>query len=534
MVAVALPNAELERILALKSVRDPTSRALFLAAVRDLGRDGVEFSLRRLQDLMRAEEHFQALLAYDQIEFLRQPAPVAEGEREFALNVQRISLEAANGFQRFLRNRNAWATDRGALDVMFRVTGLALNAIHGFVKWGHFLNEAGRITPWKQLHALYGLADSDGYAQVPFVLHAARPAFKPSVQALYLRTLILDVLSTGGLTKAQIEIADGWFASWCGDYSLDGEYSSRHHLFFVDLASDSGLHIIRRDSHGDTLRYLRMDGLKAQIEEVQAGLRQGRLYAGHGAGAVFPVEEHAALLATIEKLHQSLAAGAENRIEERTAYDDREVDVTVGYSRVLKKVAEGGSSPAPVLATGSDEAPELAPPALTLDAAPESGEAGTPAQPAHDPEVERWRVHDLSSKGYGLVVDRAVADTVMLNGLVALRNHQTGGWIVAHVVRKLANRLRGEMLIGIEVLGFKAVAVQLTPQKSGFATPALFLPGEDTSGRMDSIIVRAGEFTSDSRYTLSVGGTGYGIRLNRIIKKGADWIKVRFEVETKA
>src|SRR5258706_4685150 len=287
---MATSDVDVERALAAKSVRDADARTLFLATIRDLGKDAGDFTLERLQDLMRVEEHFQALILYDQIEFLRQPAAISEVDRDFAQNIQRICLEAANGFQRFLRNRNTWATTREALDTMFRVTGLALNAIHSFVKWGYFLNEPGRAAPWKQLHALYMLSEADGYAQVPFVLHPAQPSFKPSVQSLYLRTLILDILNTGNLSKIQIEIADGWFSSWCNDYSLDAEYSTRNHLFFVDLGSDSGMHLMRKDSHGDSIRYIRADGLKAQIEEVQLGLRHGRLYAGYGAGAVFPVE----------------------------------------------------------------------------------------------------------------------------------------------------------------------------------------------------------------------------------------------------
>ena len=43
-----------------------------------------------------------------------------------------------------------------------------------------------------------------------------------------------------------LEIADGWFASWCNDYGLDTEYSTRHHLFYVDMASDSGMHLMRK------------------------------------------------------------------------------------------------------------------------------------------------------------------------------------------------------------------------------------------------------------------------------------------------
>ena len=528
--------ADADRVLALKTVREATSRGLFLSSIRELGKDGAEFTLDRLQELMRIEEHFQALLLYDQIDFLRQPAAVSESDRDFALNIQRICLEAANGFQRFLRNRNTWATTREALDTMFRVTGLALNAIHSFVKWGYFLNEPGRAAPWKQLHALYALSEADGYAQVPFVLHESQTSFKPSVQSLYLRTLILDILNIGNLSKIQIEVADGWFSSWCNDYSLDAEYSTRNHLFFVDLASDSGMHLMRKDSHGDSMRYVRADGLKAQIEEVQLGLRHGRLYAGYGAGAVFPVEEHVALLAIIEKLYHSILAGSENRIEERTHFEDREVDVVIGIDRVMRKMREAPSTATAPRAAASpldvSETIELSPTGLSLvaNAAAPTTENEVPA----DPDIERWRVFDLSSKGYGLLVDRAAAELILLNGIIALRNHETGGWIVGLVVRKLANRVRGEILVGIEVLAYRPIPVDLAPASGGAAVQAIYMPGLDTNGKLDSILVRVGDFRSDQTLAISAEGVQYRVRLNRIIRKGADWLKARFEIESKA
>jgi len=527
---------DVERVVALKTVGDAHSRAEFLAAIREYGKDGVEFTNERLQYLMAIEEHFQSLLLYDQIEFLRSPPPITEPEREFALSVQRICLEAANGFQRFLRNRNAWATTPESLDDMYRVTGLALHSIHSFVKWGYFLNESARAAPWKQVHALYLLADSDGYAQIPFVLHPTRPSFKPSVQSLYLRTLILDLLNTGSLSKIQVEIADGWFSSWCNDYTLETEYSSRRHLFYVDVASDSGMHIVRRDSLGESMRYLRADGLKAQIEEVQAGLRHGRLFAGYGAGAVFPVEQHVALLATIEKLYQSILAGSENRIEERTHFEDREVDVVVGVDRVMGKIRAGhvklGQTAAAAQPASVAETFEITPSGLSMVAAEPAAPQAADAQAA-DPEIERWRVQDLSSNGYGLLVDRAASDSVMLNGVIALLNHESGGWILGSVVRKQANRMRGEMLVGVEVLSYQPIAVELTSAKGAAPIEAIYMPGIDTNGKHDAILVRSGEFTSDSGYAVRAGGATYQVRMNRIIKKGADWIKARFEIEAK-
>ncbi len=527
--------ADTQRVLALKTVREATSRGLFLSSIRDLGKDGADFTLERLHQLMRIEEHFQALLLYDQIDFLRQPAAVSESDRDFALNIQRICLESANGFQRFLRNRNAWAVTREALDTMFRVTGLALNAIHSFVKWGYFLNEPGRATPWKQVHALYALSEADGYSQVPFVLHSAQPSFKPSVQSLYLRTLLLDILNTGNLSKIQMEIADGWFSSWCNDYALDAEYSTRNHLFFVDLASDSGMHLMRKDSHGDSMRYVRTDGLKAQIEEVQLGLRHGRLYAGYGAGAVFQVEEHVALLAIIEKLYHSILAGSENRIEERTHFEDREVDVVLGIDRVLRKVREAPSRATTARAIevpALTETVEITPSGMSL--MPTATSAAAPEEGPADPDIERWRVYDLSSKGYGLLVDRAAAELILLNCIIALRNHDTGGWIVGLVVRKLANRVRGEILVGIEVLAYRPIPVDLAPAFAGGVTvQALYLPGFDTNGKLDSVIVRVADFRSDQSLAINAGAVQYRVRLNRIIRRGADWIKARFEIESK-
>jgi hypothetical protein len=521
---------DVERVLEQKSVREATSRALFLAAIRELGKEGGPFTLERLAQFMRIEEHFQALLLYDQLEFLRQPFAVIESERDFALNIQRICLEAANGFQRYLRTRNQWAETKDAVDTMFRVTGLAIHAIHSYVKWGYFLAEPGRTTPWKQLHALYALSEADGYSQVPFVLHPAQPSFKPSVQSLYLRTLILDLLNTGNLSKIQIEIADGWFSSWCGDYSLDAEFSSRQHLFYVELGSEAGMHLMRKDSHGDAMRYVRADGLKAQIEEVQAGLRHGRLYAGYGAGAVFPVEEHVALLAIIEKLYHSILAGSENRIEERTHYEDREVDVVSGIDLVMQKLREGPVVPEQPAAAprGASDTIELSPAGVSLV----SEAPGAAATVAEEPGFTRLRVLDLSSKGFGLLVDRLTSESILLNGLIGLRNHENGGLIVGQVVRKLPNRVRGEMLLGVEVLAYRPVRVAL--QCDGQALEAIYLPGTDANGKQDALLVRVADFAPDKVYALPAGGAEYRMRLNRVIRKGADWIKVRFEVVARA
>jgi hypothetical protein len=90
------------------------------------------------------------------------------------------------------------------------------------------------------------------------------------------------------------------------------------------------------------------------------------------------------------------------------------------------------------------------------------------------------------------------------------------------------------MLVGVEVLSYRPIAVELTPASGGEPLPALFAPGIDTNGKADAMIVRASDFGRGNAFVLKAGGARYRIRLNRIIKKGADWVKARFEIESKA
>ena len=521
---------EVESVLALKSSRPPEALQRFHAAIREAGRDEPPFTLERLRSLMALGEHFQALLLYDQVDFLR-ATTTSESDREYALGVQRVHLESANGYQRFLRARADWMGASVGSEEGARVIGLALDAIHGLMKWGLFVGEPTRGAPWRQLHALYGIAEADGCARAPFVLHASQPAFQPTAQSLYLRTLVLDLLNAGNLSRVQTEIADGWFSSWCQDYALESEFVPGKHHFYVDFDVAAGMRVLRSEPQGGAVRFVRAEAIKGQIEEVQAALRHGKLFAGYGAGALFPVEEHVALLATLEKLHQSVLSGNEARVEERTHFEDREVDVACGAERVMRKVREGatGARSASAVSTGSAQTFELSPSGLSLAAAAPDAPALVP----EDPELVRWRVHDLSSRGYGLIVEHQAAEAIAVGELIALLNQETGGWILGSVVRKRPSRVRGEVLAGVEVLSYRPIAVELLPGGGSEALAALYLPGAESTGKHDSLVVPAAHFESRRPLSIRTPDAEYRVRLNRIIRKGGGWINARFEIESK-
>jgi len=209
--------------------------------------------------------------------------------------------------------------------------------------------------------------------------------------------------------------------------------------------------------------------------------------------------------------------------------------VVLGMERVMRKMRE--ATAAPVASSGAAPASsvadtiELSPSGMSL-VAPQSPEA--PAEAPADPDLERWSVHDLSSKGFGLLVEGAASEQVLLNGILALRNHESGGWILATVVRKLANRVNGATLVGVEVLSYRPIAIELAAAGGPVSTPAIYLPSSEPNGKLDSIVVRVGEFRSDQGLVIKVGTRQFRVRLNRIIRKGADWIRARFEIEAKS
>jgi hypothetical protein len=281
------------------------------------------------------------------------------------------------------------------------------------------------------------------------------------------------------------------------------------------------------------VRYLQADSMKARVAQMQATLRDGHLYAASGAGASFPVEEHVAVLALVEKLHRSILAASGNRIEERTHFQDREADVVVGTDRLMRRahgLQDGADGAAPPQAQeAATQMIEFTSAGLSLiEQQIDGGEAPAPV----DPDVERWKVFDMSTRGFGLLVDRTTADAVPLNGIIGLRNHETGGWIVGTVVRKLPKP--GETLVGVEILAYRPIAVTLVPEGGGDAVLGLYLAGSDTSGRLDAIVIRSSDFRPDLVHATKAGGAEYRLRANRIVRKGSDWIKARFEIDSKA
>jgi hypothetical protein len=85
----------------------------------------------------------------------------------------------------------------------------------------------------------------------------------------------------------------------------------------------------------------------------------------------------------------------------------------------------------------------------------------------------------------------------------------------------------------VEVLSFRPIAVDLA-REGGAAAHALYLPGFDTNGKQDALLVQPADFGTEGAHGIRTGGAVFRVRMNRIIRKGPDWVSARFELVSKA
>ena len=517
-----MANMARNPIADVHSLSDVKDCVTILSSLSVLGNRQGPFTIEKLQQLIGAESHFRALLKREQRVYFGAAADASARTPTGALakHIQLIHSHFASAFQRYVMCHDSWSGAGEHIDLLYRATALAVANFGALVKWSYFLHETMKSTSWSELHALYYLAEQEGYHQKALKLYEPDDGYHPSIQTLYLRALVLDIINPGSLSAAQIEIAEGWLSEWCSDYSLDTQYSPRSHWIYVDLAEHSGFHIFTPGLQPETIRYLRADSLRTQIEDVKNELRNGRRYSGRGSEYDFPVEEHVALLSTIERLYQAILAKSGNRIEERTPGQNLEVEVVTGLAAIMEALGRDGA--ASQSGAGSSLGLEQ-----TRSSAAKKNEDSPPGV---------WKVHDFSSTGFGLLIDRDAGAHAALHNLIAMRQPGAAHWALGAIVRKLTNRAQGQTLIGVEILSYRPLAVTLKrvdKTDNAAATRALYVMGRDGDGKRDFLVLRLADFTSRNIFEIPIQAIHYRVRLNRALKKGPDWIALRFEVDNK-
>ena len=527
------------------SLRNRDQRVKLISAMRAFADAPAPISADAVHKLVIFENSIYPVIQADKRWFFKDAGAVEA--TQFARDLHVMHSVAAKTLESLVERRGEWS--KGDTDPLLqRIVAFALYHHGAAVKWCFFRHEPVKPTVWPDLHALYKFADAQGFgfATTPVALFADESQYKITPLSLYLRALMLEVLNTGSLSMPQIEIADGWLAEWTPDYALDETYSQRSHALFVDLDLMAGMQLVTGNTAKPSYRYVRVEGLKDQVEAVRTQLRTGNPYHGRGNSSEFPMEEHVALLSTIERLYTTLLQASASRIEERKTVANLMADVRLGFEdarqAVLGEAAEISRETAKATATNTGAVPgqmHFGDLELSLEM-PAMHDVNPPSESAAaDARWTRWKIHDMSSKGVGLMVDRVTGERISVGQLLVVKPDGFAYYVIGVIVRKLTQRTVGETLLGVELLSYRPLPVTLqryahardaTPDASHAPVSALYLPGRDPEGKTDILVLPSGDFGLKNVFSLPTKDVNFRVRINRVLRKGADWVGLRFEV----
>jgi hypothetical protein len=527
------------------SIQDRKKRAAAMIALKSFPDRQGPLTPARVADLVSFENNLHVIIQSDKRWFF------ANSERtdaiQFARDMHVLHNFGAATTEQIIARRSEWLSTDLSGDspvendqLLQRVVALALHHYASSIKWSFFRHETVKPQIWPLLHAQFSFAESNGFATTLTHLFDAESHFKTSVQALYLRALLLDVLNTGSLSMPQIEIADGWLAEWTLVYQLDPTYSPAAHSLFVDLDASMGIQLVTGNTAWPSYRYLKMERLRDQAEVVRSELRVGRPYHGHTSSSEFPVREHVALLTNVERVYKSLLDKSVSHIEERQLVANMSADVRIGFDAVRSAIF-GDADDTKSSNESASGVPTMKFADLELSLSPAKKTRDDAANPSADNTAlaTRWKIHDMSSKGVGLLVERGIGEAVSVGQLLAIKPFGEVHWMLGVLVRKLTQRTVGETLLGVEILCLRPLPITLRqfaqladskPDSSLQPTHALYLPGLEQHGRADVIVMPDRDVGLKSIFGLSAAASKYRLRINRVLRKETGWMGVRFEV----
>ena len=431
--------------------------------------------------------------------------------------------------------------DRAASDeslhavVKVRYFACALLAGGNECKWRLI---AGLRTAPSQTHVHHlqlGRAQADNTADTVLSISIEGSPRETSVEALYMRALLLERLASGNLNAQQIEILDEWLLAWMHSLIVSRKRPEDENALVADLTGSQGFMLSLRDEPETDPRgkvYLPLGPVMRQLDHAIERFHQGLIFPGFGLGMHFRIEEHAGVIEYLSREFALLMARREFKQPRKPAEGAHDVAVFVGMNDIVTRAVQ------------ASDASQLR---IADPLAQAHGGAGQFS--ALDPAMRILQVSDISETGFGLIAGADHRDALTVGDLVAVRLTAQSPAAICVVTRKVALSQGRSSLIGLRILTRHARPVSLeyvrededdTAGSSASRPPAsaIFVPGEDTCGRGDSLIVSETVYRSQgsqqngrpSAFRVRFGASLFRVVLGRVKKQGRGWKMAAFDV----
>ncbi len=384
------------------------------------------------------------------------------------------------------------------------VAAIALCASAASIKWAEVAGSGHRGASMAEIHRAFRLARDLGLDEAsPGLPSGGGRDVALTIAAHYARALMLEAFCRGNLGRQQVAVLDAWLWEWSPAYRLS-EGRCAGALMAVDAGGTRGLRAL---ADGENLNglVLVIEPMAAQIEHVVREFQAGRIYPGHGISTTFRVEVHVTLLDTLRAFLAVARKGLARR--QRREGCEETVEIFVGLPEILAKATA---------ATAPVRTPNRVPTGLT----------GIDSQ--YEVPRRTLRLVDESDAGLGLEGEEG-AQPYEVGTLLGLRREDGEPVLLAEVARRVAQP-GSPTRFGVRILSRALHRLEIAKGEGRVPTQALYLAGNDSSGRQDSVLVAQGDFDPLGDYEIRFRDRAYRVQLNRVRYQGRGWLLAGVEV----
>ncbi len=392
-----------------------------------------------------------------------------------------------------------------AKDQRIQACALAILLCGHATKWGKFAGNRPQPAAREWLHQIFRTAVAFGVDAGVISQRIEDQQVDATVEALYVRALLLDRFASGNLPPNRLEILDNWLVAWMGSLWLTRVPVAGEPTLGVNTASPQRGLVPHSEGDGAHL-FLSLRPLQRQLDRTIRAFHHGQIFPGWGIGNVAPMEEHVAVIDFLEREFLLIETAQQQR------------------SQRGKRVSFGTNSVVGVF-FGFDEICRLAFSSERFNTLSGGG--------SHIGIRNAINLLDVSEGGLGLDMVEDDARRVQVNELVAIRLEKGRPCVLGVVVRKSPLQRPSATLVGIKVLSKMPVYVALERVDEATNTwqpgEGILLSGEAADGFSDSVVVSDKTYVANSPLAVTMGAQVFELYLRRVRQQGPGWRMTAFD-----
>jgi hypothetical protein len=368
------------------------------------------------------------------------------------------------------------------------------------LKW--VLLRYGPVAPeiWGNIGKLYQFAESRGFVSAIITIYPGTHGGS-SVQQEFLKTLMLGVSSTDGLSPVEQEIVERVVAHFGDLFTVQDNPTDASNYFFDCAMRQMPARVFKGTGQSPTTRFFGAGHALPALRKLMQDIKQkdgvpSEVHLGgtYDTDLVMSVLEHLAVYWADEPPARS---------SERRKIATR-LTVVHGFRDALGLVAQ------------NEEA--------SLDFGKPNGS-------------ESWVVENVSEGGYGAIIPQVKGDWVRVGSLVGLKTETAKFW-GAGVIRRITRDEYQQRRVGIEVLSKAVIPVRLSPAGHVSSINAtregdqavLLSSTPDDKGEVD-LLLAVGSYTADQTLEMHLRkGKSYLLMPSKLIEGGDDFDWATFKV----